>query len=222
MGASSPSPLRDLATAVRESNGDWKRPAPAVISPTPSQRRVGMFRDAYVFVALGFLTILVFGLGWDYDGLAWIEARGTWVLDIVLLILGAIYLAMNVLFGTTPGKASAGMRVFPLSRGRMLVRWALQCTPLLLGLLVAVAGLYANSRQSEATFVETFASAELPNYLVPFALLLVVVGCVFPVAGGQTWYDHFAGTRIIRKTRAREAAGFEPIFPSARRASDVP
>jgi hypothetical protein len=172
--------------------------------------------DLVAFSVLAFfiIVLLIKLLDEDYDGPPWLEARGSWIVDMTILLSAIVYLTADAFFGMTFGKVLIGVRVMPWAHKPMFLRWSLKILPLLLSTLIALVGLRSNSGQDFRTFTPTFLNSVLPEWLVPATLLLMLLAAFLPFGSdGRPWYDQVANIVVVRRARGRTARGFEPIFP---------
>lgn len=219
MADASPQDLLNLASAVRVYNRDWRRPVP-LMDAGLGRRSIAAVIDLFFFSLLAILLcFLTFQLLGSYGGpLA--DARGWWAQTIAIFAAASVYLACDAGFGLTVGKACLGLRVVASVPGAfqrpLFMRWLFRCLPLFASILISVLGLCFVLLRTDATFTPSFWREFVLPFFLPFATLIVMLVVVSIPVGvdRQSWYDHFAGTRVVRRISARAARGFEPILRS--------
>jgi hypothetical protein len=222
MGDVSPNNLLNLASAVKSHNENWRRPA-RVMDAGPGLRLIAAIVDlvffslnAIVFGAVITLMCMNFGSG----QLA--ETRAIWVLNIAVLSGACVYLGCEAAFGFTVGKACLGLRAVASGVGifkrALLMRWTLRCLPLFAAALLCGVRLGFLFLQTDAGFAASFwGDFIVPLFLPPATLVLMYIMARTPCGiDQQSWYDHIAGTRVVRRPSGRVIRGFEPIIRDER------
>lgn len=199
----------------------------------PSRRILAAVIDAVAIAAFSLvgsvLTFIVYVMvtGNDFDGPSEYDTLSDWFALGLLSFFALTYGLAEPLLFTSIGKAVLGLRIAsapqtPLTRARVLLRWAVKFLPVIAFCAVAWTNYEVLKRNLpwNVAVYDPDRFRWLDALLSECALVVTVVTIVahlgwFLLSGRRTLHDHVARTRLARRsvatTFATSARGFEVI-----------